>query len=423
MRRRFHTKSFTLMLIVCFWAVLGHAAPVVPFDADLFVDSIGVNTQLGGNSPGYASYGKIKSALKTLGIRHIRNPLWGNPPPYASFNDLSSAGIRLIVPTGYNHDGQGVAMLISQFRNISGAVEGVEGVNEPDIFSRQVSAQQLFTYQKELFLHIKLDATLKNIPVLALSLGNPYSNNLGQQLADLGIGQYADCANSHAYPSSWMPENHSWVANMITWANTVTPGKAQIMTETGYGYGQPDSAASIYTPRLLLDLICARKLKRIYIYQLADIGDGFGGLYQSDGSTINAQGRSVKNLINMLREESDISTVPIPLNFALSGDLSSLKTQLLQQKDGNYFLALWRAYEATNTSASNVVLTLNHDFRLTTAVKYTDLDSATFNPLGTVLAFTNRDESILVGTRIVMIKLAGKSAPPSATSIDPNLYE
>ncbi len=115
------------------------AAPITPFDSDRFVDSIGVNIQLGGNSPGYTNHAQVKANLLSVGVRHVRNPLWGHPPPYATFNDYASAGIRLIVPTGYNHDGQGADALVSQLRSISSAVEGVEGVNEPDNFARTVT--------------------------------------------------------------------------------------------------------------------------------------------------------------------------------------------------------------------------------------------------------------------------------------------
>lgn len=422
MQNRIHFALLVLMLLPV--SVTVQSAPAVPFETDQFIDSIGVNIQLGGSSPGYANHARIKANLQALGIRHVRNPLWGNPPPYASFNDLSSAGIQLIVPTGYNHDGQGVNSLLAQLRNISGAVEGVEGINEPDIFSKQVTPQQIVAYQQEVYSKIKADAQLQHIPILAPSLSNPYSNNLGQQLTDLGIGNYADQANSHAYPSSWMPENHSWVTNMVNWANTITPGKPQIMTETGYGYGQPDSAAGIYTPRLLLDLICAKGLKRIYIYQLVDIGDGFGGLYKSDANTMNAQGRSIKNLIGLFRDDSTGTPAEIaPLNFTLSGDTSSLISQLFQQGNGDYFLVLWRAYEASNTNPSNVVVTLNDGYRLSNAQKFDNLDSPSFDASGVPLPFTDRDETVPVGGRVVIIKFVGRHTPPSATNLDINIYE
>jgi len=394
------------------------AVPVVPYDAERFVNSIGVNIQLGGNSPGYADRAQVKANLLNLGVHHVRNPLWGHPPPYATFNELTSAGIHLIVPTGYNHDGQGVDALVSQLRNIPSAVEGVEGVNEPDNFARNVTAQQLYAYQQEMYTKIKADPLLEDVPILALSLGNPYSNDLGRQLTYLGIGQYADIANSHAYPSIWMPENHSWIANMVNWAATITPGKPQIMTETGYGYDNPDETAGIYTPRLLLDLFCVRGLERSYIYQLVDIGDGFGGLYETDGVTIKAQGRSVLNLIAVFSDGSvGLPAEPTPLDFTLSGDIISLQSQLFQKQGGDHLLVLWRAYEATNTNIPDVTVTLNTNEPPTSARMHTDLDSTSFNGNGTVLPFTDNDEVIPVGGRLVILRLSGLARTPATTTL------
>lgn len=405
-------------------AAFATAAPVTPVEAERFVDSIGVNIQLGGGSTGYANHAKVKANLIALGVRHVRNPLWGNPPPYASFNDLTSAGIRLIVPTGYNHDGKGADALVSQLRNIPYAVEGVEGVNEPDIFAPQVTPAQLVAYQQAVHTKIKADPVLNGVPVLAPSMGNPYTNNIGQQLTDLGVGQYADIANSHAYPSVWMPENHSWVTNMINWANTITPGKAQVMTETGYGYGNPDSTAGVHTPRLLLDLFCVRGLRRSYIYQLCDIGDGFDGLYQSNATTINAQGRSVRNLIAVMHDGYDWTPAPLaPLDYTLSGDTSSLRSQLFEQRDGDYLLALWRATDATTTATPNMTLKLNGAKVPTGVTVFSNLDSASFDAAGAALPFTANDEVIAVGCRVVIVKFTGLASPPVAGIREFRLYD
>ena len=404
---------------------------VSPIQADKFVDSIGINTHittggyhaLSGGAPNTAvPWSAVKADLLDLGIRHIRDPLWGSGGPayYAGYNDLADEAIpiRTQATPGYLGSQASVDAWIDRLQSIpnyGNAVEGVEGHNEPDIFdidpntpgTQLATPAQVFTMQQRLYASIKAEPVLgtagTNIPVLAPpTAGNSsYSN----YFHDNHIEAYADYANSHAYLGQWMPENHSnynYQTGIADYA--VNDTRPQVMTETAWV--DNDTGAGIYAPRILL-YTPQLGMERTYYFQMVKM-DGFNGLYDVDGS-IKPQGYAVKNLISTLKDYSAGETFQTsPLDYTLSGDTTSLSSQLFQKRDGSYYLALSRAYEYTNTSMSNVTLTLNN-LTPSGVTRYTDLENATMTSTPMT---PNKTLTFPVGTKVVLVKLTGALPGP-----------
>ena len=95
--------------------------------ADAFVDSIGVNVDLGYTDTIYRHYDEIiRPRLKELGIRHIRDGLRADRKDViAKLNDLAGLGIRSILLVSPE---EAVEIVTAA----SASVWAVEGQNEPD---------------------------------------------------------------------------------------------------------------------------------------------------------------------------------------------------------------------------------------------------------------------------------------------------
>src|SRR3712207_377330 len=73
----------------------GTITPVEARPADALVEAFGVQTHLGYAGTPYADVARIKQALVSLGVRHVRDNLnSGKPATYAAMREVASAGIR-----------------------------------------------------------------------------------------------------------------------------------------------------------------------------------------------------------------------------------------------------------------------------------------------------------------------------------------
>ena len=108
-RRRFIHTATTAVLssaLVGWLLASADAAPVSATPADAFVNSIGVNIHVHYNDTIYGDFPKLKSALKEVGVRHVRDGLVDSTwkPYFERVNELAATGIRFTFITSLPMD-------------------------------------------------------------------------------------------------------------------------------------------------------------------------------------------------------------------------------------------------------------------------------------------------------------------------------
>jgi autotransporter-associated beta strand protein len=432
--------------------------PVVPMQADQFVDSIGVNIHLAFHNAdtnfAVYNYTNTLAAVQALGIRHVRDAFGYWPAEderNTLFNNLAANGIRFQatiggVPTAQIAD-YAASLVVAANQLDPGALDWIEGVNEPNIFNLFMGPQDIVDLQAAIWTNFKADPIQQNLPILLPSLAINGSGNehytdgwdLAKKLGALNIQQYADYGNGHPYPNSWrMPEGLSRITDDLAMNRTFSPDLPLIVSEVQYSTPMPANstgvdewAAGIYTTRLLLELN-ERGIKRTSIYELFDLpgeGDGnfrFAGLYHSDGTTVGTikpQGSAIKNMTALLTDLGP--SFPVTnLNFTLSG--GSLRSKLFQKRNGEYWLALWRPidvgyWDGTSfiqnySPPQDVTLTFKGGYVPSTITTYTDLGNPTMTTasLNPVVSLTIPE----VGGMVKFVKITGSIYSSSSTVID-----
>lgn len=342
-------RLFILILV----AVLGlfrpaAAAPMQAAPADRFVDSFGVNIHMHYTDTVYWNFEKLKTTLRELGVRHVRDGLVfnGRTEYYERFRDLGASGIdALLIVSG------DLSKLKPTLDKLKPAVFALEGPNEVNL--NRWKSDSARNYQRALWGAVQGDPELKRLPVVALSSTNlNYSKELGD------LGEWCTYGNVHPYPGGWDPENKAtWMradlAAGMALARANCGAKPVIITETGYTNSlnehnkhQPVSehAAGVYLPRIYLNWF-RQGVVRTYWYELFDLkpepelknDQHHFGLVRNDG-TKKPAAWAMQNMIHLLAD-------PGPEFKAASLDvtLSDEKAQamLFQKRGGEFWLALW----------------------------------------------------------------------------------
>ncbi len=348
MRRAF---VFVLWLVVCFGPSWVRAQTHRAASADGFVDSLGVNVHLHYTDTIYWDFSKLQTALRDLGIRHVRDGLVydGRPEYYQRYRALAKEGIRATLIVSGD-----LAKLAAQIEKMKPAVFALEGPNETNL--NHWSAEKARGYQVALWKAVKENDALRNLPVVGLSYTDA---GYGKQLGDLSGA--LDFGNIHPYPGGWEPENacnwmHADLASGLASARDTCGDKPIWITEIGYTNALhrkdghvpiSEQAAGIYLPRVYLN--CFRqKVVRTFWYELFDLRDDSArkevehnfGLLRSDGVTMKPAGRALRNLIRLLADPGPAFETR-PLDFRISG--GEVQPVLFQKRNGEYWLALWLA--------------------------------------------------------------------------------
>ena len=376
-------SRFIPALAVALAASLNLAATAdagTPRDARGFVDQVGVNVHLYYGDTAYGNYRMVKQRLRELGVRHVRDV--SDPDHrqwfYDRVNDLSSNGIKstlVACPLGNGGWTVGYDQTLYDLKNkVRGALDGVEGVNEPDqapYANRYVQARDCEfwlnrqskdgTYGKPLGVPVLG-------PALAFSSNSPLLGNIGDR---------ADQAAFHPYPGGHPPSGRGYTlaSQRSDTLRTEFPGRSVSIqaTETGYhdavncsGCGhKPTSqrAAAIYMPRLWLEYEQAG-VRRAFSYELVDQFPDAGrsdpeknfGLFENDWS-YKPVASALKNMIGFL--DSPSASPRTPFSYSLSntadpdgtGPRGAVKDMLFQKADGSWWLALWQDSSAWDPDA------------------------------------------------------------------------
>lgn len=322
-----------------------------PARASDFADSIGVNVHLTYGDTPYGNFPRVLSSLRTLGVRHIRDGLVPNrPDQYEHLNQLHLAGIRSTLIMGAPNLTRLPALVDTLKRDLSQAVDAVEGPNEYDVSDDPDWDNALRRYQRQLYAAVKKDPALRDITVYGPTIVDPAKR------AVLGDVEHAmDAANIHPYPAGGPPEPA--LGREVAYATRMLGQSAVVATETGYHnatsseQGQPpvdEAIAADYLPRVFLSAF-ADGIRRTYWYELVDVfadeprrkPDANFGLLRHDFTPKPAYD-ALANLLALVDDERGAHAPSRPFDVTIPAPSRQVRRVLLQKGDGVYLLALWR---------------------------------------------------------------------------------
>ena len=369
----------------CLFFAVALCAPVITtpaqtqaVPAQTFVDAIGVNTHIANNgdpnSIWYSgNFSQLTSALKNLGVRHIRDaliPTYANDP-----NSGQSVELHALAAAGIHADllfdpRQGsVALLEAALKvlNTGTAVaEAVEGPNEADLNSSFSYNGKGFpagdaAFQGDLYSAVKGDPATAGLTVIGPSEGQTYSESYGkehgQPFANGELYPTCDWGNVHPYTyggnfasqifsyetiKSYFREGQFPGVNLGVFPyifNEYQPPFAQYnakgvrtgsrpMAATEKGYYNGTAAKSVsartfakYIPRIFAEDF-AKGFVRTYTYELMDEGTDLTNNEDNDGLvahdfTPKPAYYALKNMISLLSDKGAAFT-PASLTYSVT---------------------------------------------------------------------------------------------------------
>jgi hypothetical protein len=319
--------------------------------SDSFVDSIGMNTRIDlWTASQYAVY---KSAMRTLGIRHVRDVNQTDQPPLTWQDLTSTTGIhgtltsdpRWITPAG----------AVTNIKALGNSIEAVEGANEYDGSGDPNWVTTLRNYTQQLYSDIRSDPVTAGLAIVGPSVVNPDASKVGN------ISAWVNYGNFHPY-DLWPPEPPS--AHIDTWLSAhqvMFPAEPYEITEVGYptATALPGLSNSVsltvqakYLSRLFLEYF-NRGIRRTFVYDLADWPNTDPsnwsanlGIIRSDGSP-KPSFNALENLIALLKDPGP-SFTPGSLSYDVSSSTTTLHQTLVQKRNGTFYLVLWNEITSTN---------------------------------------------------------------------------
>ncbi|HET9867871.1 MAG TPA: hypothetical protein VFQ06_11305 [Nitrospira sp.] len=376
--------------------------------ADEFVHSMGIDTQLKDQQSIYGDFTTdIKPALDVLGIKHARDSavLTGNTTIYGRYSTLcTDLGIKYLLNVNDELWQSNGAPTSSQFNTIVSqagcAAEMFEGPNEYNNgrIGDGVWDEELEDWQCDIFNNLN-NSNNPNIPVLSAPLGKG-DNNIPPPEEMPELGACSDLNGMHSYPAGSMPtgshrQEYDSTLDELHLPQAIEVGDEGVdvyPSETGYTTAAnhvnrvSELARTKYIPRLYLEYFNrpytvnsqTSIIQRVYLFQLADhdppdpdVATTKYGLLDYQGNWTDA-GKTVENFVDVVDEPAGSAYSAGTLEFDISGDSAALHTELLQKRDGDYYLAMWKEVESydrdtdTDLSPSSDSLTIDfessHDF-------------------------------------------------------------
>ena len=323
--------------------------------SDAFVDSIGVNTHLGGapSDAGstYAKTALMQTELGKSGIRHIRD---GGTLGYisdGSYVNMAAIAAATGVTYDLSFDPRFITATQAHIESVVAAIgssnmEAIEGPNEYDLSGDPSWAADATAYQSSLYTAVKTDSNpaISALPVYSWSVGNQgNSSAAGNQTASINYG------NMHSYPGGNNP-GAGGLAGYIGNVKLMCTTKPFVSTETGYNTNPTTSSQDVseaaqgkYIPRMYLEQWNAGVV-RMYDYDFADdhvstADSDHWGLIHTDGTEKPAF-TTLSNMIAILSDKGAAFT-PGNLYYLLGGSIGNIHHTLLQKRTGRFELVLW----------------------------------------------------------------------------------
>jgi hypothetical protein len=350
-------------------------------DADAFVNSIGVNTHLGVDTPyTSAQFPQLNALLTQLGVRHVRDSAYdasGESALCAEEQTLASAGIHFDYITA---PALPTTSLAGWAACVGPALEDFEGPNEYDIYhpvGDTAWPQQVQAYQAALYAAVKGNPATATVPVFgptftALSAYQSVGNLTGS----------LDDANIHPSFDGFSPGNTGYGANgygslaySLAFAAIEAPHAPVVVTESVYSTiaatnGVSPDVQAKYTNRELFDFYDAG-VARSYVYEFADElpanFDDDAGIV-TNGLAPKPAYAQLASLIALLTDPGTAYT-PGPIGFSVANATPDMRFTPLEKRDGSFYIAFWRETPSwnPNTQATIAVPTVTVTVTLPTA--------------------------------------------------------
>jgi hypothetical protein len=319
--------------------------------AEAFVETVGVNVHLNYIDTPYGNFAQVQSALKRLGVRHIRSILTDTPWTgyYDRLNELGRDGIKSIFTSAVT---QSSAVIEDYPHRVPDSFEGYEAPNEYDLNGGSNWASVLDSFMGKLYSAVKSNSSTSAFPIYGPSVTQSSSfEKTASTAPDFDHANLHNYFGGHNPGTSGWGSNHygsyAWNLNLVkqNWGS-----KPIVSTETGYfndtskSGGVPEDVSGTYMPRLLFEQ-WMHGIQRTYIYELIDVGpksqftDATFGLMRMDFSPKPAF-NAVQSVMQLLGDPGP-SFTPGNLAYTLSGDTANVSHVLFQKRDGTFFLAIW----------------------------------------------------------------------------------
>ncbi|MGB3614915.1 MAG: hypothetical protein WBA10_14070 [Elainellaceae cyanobacterium] len=402
-----------LLLAGFTWILLSQAAePEVPYSADKFVDSVGLNVRMSYSDWPTSTNWKnpnpkqnSRQLIADLGIRHLRDRI-PHPDLQSTISYVNPRlatlsldhGMTFIAGVDFRKDdvldGSKTSAMVDWYANgeitseqgktinVRDMVEAIEGPNEYDRHHKPDErednwAANLESYQDTIYNAVRAVGALSSRPVIAPSL-------IHTEYCQSALGSFADSAdlgNLHPYPNyPYMRHPTATLDWHLERVDGCTQEKPIWATETGY-FTKKDAPSEIseetaakYTSRLLAEYFLTQEIERTFLHEIVrDTVDGWGLVAAEPGeNSINGQSQfqlrpkpaytAVKSLLSLLKESSWNAEERLwrspevtlrPVNIAFEGKQSSTHHLLLQKSDDHYYLLLWQEVESYNPDDEN----------------------------------------------------------------------
>ena len=352
--------------------------------SDAFVDATGINVHLSYAATLYGQqFPVVQSLLVNAHLRHVRD---GSAVGQTSICNedatLAAAGIHfdVIMP-------KTATDLTAWLACTGSAAETIEGLNEWDTSGDPSWASTDRSTELAAF------AAVPQLPLLAPSLTSEADYTTLGSMPNVAYG------NSHAYFAGRNPGTPGWgstdafgtygsLAFSLAIAAQDSPGKAVVMTETGYSetsdmYAVPAVTKARYILRTLLGNWNAG-VPRTYLYELADEGPApfsHYGIVDGSGNPKPAY-VALSALLGHLMDQGT-SFTPGTLNYAFSAT-STVRHTLLQKRNGTYELIFWNEVPEWDPNANATVAAPAQTVQVTFGAPPSALVQSTFADAGTL---------------------------------------
>jgi len=327
------------------------------FQADQFVDSIGVGTHLTyDDTDYYLQWPKILQSLRELGVRHIRDGYFDNSNNsiYTRRHQaLADAGIKTTYVLQVR-DAVTPSAIKSFSKNVND-IDGFEAPNECDALQNCGGGGL-----------IGIANMMSLLPGFASSAHSAGSSLIGPSFVlpeSYGVvgnlGSTIDYNNIHVYFGGRNPGSTGWgdydrfgnsygsFAYWMAASAVAAPTAPTVVTEAGYmSFPTPTAPYTIseetggkYLPRLLL-LSYLHGISRTFLYEFLDeFSSPAYGLIREDFSPKPAY-LVIQSLIQQLSDPGPVFS-PQLLDYTINGGGPSMKHVLFQKRDGSFWLLLW----------------------------------------------------------------------------------
>jgi hypothetical protein len=328
------------------------ASPVVPESVSAFVRSLGVNTHLAyPHTPYFDQPGRVVSALQYLGVPNVRDVSLGYTDSITATmnNAVAAAGFKfdaLLIGSGDVDLGQNLTNISSFLNTNPGAVVAIEGPNEinggPITYGSLTSTYTAgVMVTQDLWTAVQNSSSLKGIPVYSLSMAGGV-DNLASQVAQLGnLAPYVTYGNAHIYACC---SNNMWQYDMPMYLpifEQSTPGKPEVVTETGYET-IPSAVDAIAAAKYNLNTLFQDSLNGIvatYLFELVDASSTVTfGLFNGDW-TPKPGATAIHNMTRIL-QGAGTGSATSTVNYSVSG-LPATGYSLLLGSSTAFDIAVW----------------------------------------------------------------------------------